>query len=75
MSSVQEQAYLAQLSLLERIAVDIARSHLESSFSLVKSIGFQNWLKTRKPEAEKANILKPEAKFKAGGEYLKAGES
>jgi hypothetical protein len=65
MSSIQEQAYLAQLSPLERIAVDIARSHLESSFSLVKSIGFQNWLKTRKPEP-KANILKPEAKFKAG---------
>lgn len=59
MSSVQEQAYLAQLSPLERIAVDIARSHLESSFSLVKSIGFQNWLKTRKPE--------PKANLKAGG--------
>ena len=70
MSSVQEQAYLAQLSPLERIAVDIARSHLESSFSLVKSIGFQNWLKTRKPEAE------PKANLKAEGEYLKAeGES
>ena len=62
MSSIQEQAYLAQLSPLEQIAVNIARTHLESSFSLVKSIGFQNWLKTRKPEAEpkpEANILKP----------------
>jgi len=38
-------AYIAQLSEMEKKVLNIATSHLESSFSLVKSIGFQEWLK------------------------------
>jgi hypothetical protein len=39
------QAYMAQLNDMERIVVNIAKNHLESSFSLIKSIGYQAWLK------------------------------
>lgn len=38
-------AYIAQLSEMEKKVLNIATLHLESSFSLVKSIGFQEWLK------------------------------
>uniref|UniRef100_A0A6C0C4D3 Uncharacterized protein n=1 Tax=viral metagenome TaxID=1070528 RepID=A0A6C0C4D3_9ZZZZ len=37
--------YIAQLNPKEKCALKIAREHLGSSFSLVKSIGFQNWIK------------------------------
>jgi hypothetical protein len=40
--------YIAQLSEMEKKVLHIATSHLESSFSLVKSIGFQEWLKEKK---------------------------
>jgi len=36
---------MAQLSPMEKKVLEIATSHLESSFSLEKSIGFQNWKK------------------------------
>ena len=38
-----ESAYVAQLNPMEQIILQIARSHLETSFSLNKSIGFQEW--------------------------------
>jgi len=38
------KAYLAQLDDKEKIAYEIAKEHLGSSFNLVKSIGFQKWL-------------------------------
>ena len=38
-----ESAYIAQLNPMEQIILQIARSHLETSFSLNKSIGFQEW--------------------------------
>ena len=41
------EAYMAQLSPMEKKVLEIAKSHLESSFSLEKSIGFQNWKKKR----------------------------
>ena len=41
-------AYIAQLSEMEKKVLHIATSHLESSFSLVKSIGFQEWLQEQK---------------------------
>lgn len=41
-------AYIAQLSEMEKKVLNIATSHLESSFSLVKSIGFQEWLNQQK---------------------------
>jgi hypothetical protein len=40
--------YIAQLSEMEKKVLHIATAHLESSFSLVKSIGFQEWLKEKK---------------------------
>lgn len=39
----EQKAYIAQLSPMEKKVLEIAKSHLESSFSLEKSIGFQNW--------------------------------
>jgi len=44
--------YTDQLSPAEKIAYDIAVEHLESSFDLEKSIGFQKWLKARPSEKE-----------------------
>ena len=38
-----ESAYIAQLNPMEQKILQIARSHLETSFSLNKSIGFQEW--------------------------------
>ena len=43
-----EQQYLAQLSDMEKLVLHIAADHLESSFSLRKSIGYQGWLKKQK---------------------------
>jgi len=36
-------AYMSQLTPMEQKVLQIAASHLETSFSLVKSIGFQEW--------------------------------
>jgi hypothetical protein len=44
-------AYIAQLSEMEKKVLNIATLHLESSFSLVKSIGFQEWLNQQKAVA------------------------
>ena len=40
------KAYLKNMSKEERQAYDIAKSHLESSFDIEKSIGFLNYIKT-----------------------------
>ena len=37
--------YIEQLNEQEIIALKIAQEHLESSFDIVKSIGYINWLK------------------------------
>lgn len=37
------QKYLDQLSEQERLVLEIARSHLGSSFDIRKSIGFLTW--------------------------------
>ena len=39
------KAYISQLTPMEKKVLEIAKSHLESSFSLEKSIGFQEWKK------------------------------
>jgi len=39
------QKYIAQLSAIERKVLIIAQEHLETSFSIEKSIGFKDWLK------------------------------
>jgi hypothetical protein len=44
MSQKEIAAYLSQLSPMEKQVLNIAQTHLETSFSLVKSIGFQEWL-------------------------------
>lgn len=36
-------AYIAQLTPMEQKILKIAASHLETSFSLCKSIGYQEW--------------------------------
>lgn len=43
MSHNEMMAYMKQLTPMEQKVLQIAASHLETSFSLVKSIGFQEW--------------------------------
>ena len=45
--------YMDQLSDVERKACAIAKDHLGSSFNIVKSNGFNDWIKEK--ENEKAN--------------------
>lgn len=45
--------YMAQLSDIERKACAIAKDHLGSSFNIVKSNGFNDWLKERAKEKAK----------------------
>ena len=40
-----EEQYISSLDDKEQIALEIARKVLESSFDLIKSIGFIKWLK------------------------------
>ena len=40
--------YLSQLNPIEKKAYKIAHNHLGSSFNVVKSNGYNDWLKTRK---------------------------
>jgi predicted secreted acid phosphatase len=39
------QQYLSEMTALERQGYEIARSHLNTSFNIVKSNGFVEWLK------------------------------
>jgi len=39
----EENEYISSLSLVEKKTLEIAQSHLESSFNLQKSIGFMKW--------------------------------
>lgn len=41
----QIKEYVKSLNELELKAMKIARDHLETSFNIVKSIGFQKWKK------------------------------
>jgi len=56
MDSTEKKAlydeYLAQLSEKGKLAYEIAKSHLKSSFSLERSIGYMEWLK-KKEEQQK----------------------
>jgi hypothetical protein len=45
------QEYVNSFTEKEKKAYDIARSHLGSSFSLEKSVGFIQWLKLRLADA------------------------
>ena len=39
------ELYIQQMTLQEKLVLKIAIEHLESSFDIEKSIGFQEWLK------------------------------
>ena len=39
--------YISQLGDKEKIAFEIAKNHLGTSFSLKKSIGYKEWLKSK----------------------------
>lgn len=40
--------YISQLNDIEKKVFTIAKDHLETSFSIEKSIGFKQWLKNNK---------------------------
>ena len=40
--------YISQLNDIEKKVLTIAQEHLETSFSIEKSIGFKQWLKNNK---------------------------
>jgi hypothetical protein len=40
-----QDEYILSLNEMEKKALEIAKSHLESSFNIEKSIGYLNWLK------------------------------
>ena len=42
--------YIEQLSEQEKLVLDIAINHLESSFDIVRSIGYKEWLETQNKE-------------------------
>ena len=48
--------YMDQLSDIERKACAIAKDHLGSSFNIVKSNGFNDWINEKKKEQAKATI-------------------
>lgn len=39
--------YIEQLTEQERLVLEIAKNHLESSFDIIKSIGFMEWKNKR----------------------------
>jgi len=70
-------AYLSQLTPMEQKVLHIAASHLETSFSLVKSIGFKEWqeqqaLKAQEPKAQAQEPKAQEPKAQAPKEEPKA---
>jgi hypothetical protein len=48
---MSQSAYIAQLNPMEQKVLQIAISHLETSFSLSKSIGFQEWQQAQQTQA------------------------
>jgi len=42
------ELYIKQMTPQEKLVLDIAREHLESSFDIEKSIGYKEWLKTKR---------------------------
>ena len=59
-------AYLSQLTPMEQKVLHIAASHLETSFSLVKSIGFKEWQEQQAQAQEpKAQAQEPKAQAQA----------
>jgi len=65
-------AYLSQLTPMEQKVLHIAASHLETSFSLVKSIGFKEWQEKQEPKAQEPKAQAQEPKAQAPKEEAKA---
>ena len=65
MSQTEINAYIAQLSPQEQKVLKIAKDHLESSFNLVKSIGFQEW-QAKQAQAKQAQTEGVQAKHTEG---------
>ena len=64
MSQKEIAAYLLQLSPMEKQILNIAKTHLETSFSLVKSIGFQEWQQAQ-AQAQQAQAQAQQAQAQA----------
>ena len=60
MSHNEMMAYMNQLTPLEQKVLQIAASHLETSFSLVKSIGFQEWQAQQQQAQQQAQQQVPQ---------------
>ena len=45
MDDMNIKKYIASLNEMEMKALKIAEEHLETSFNIVKSIGYQKWIK------------------------------
>jgi hypothetical protein len=50
-----QNKYIASLDEKDKMGYEIAKSHLGSSFDLVKSYGFLEWVKTQIPEPTSKN--------------------
>ena len=57
----QLAAYISQLNPMEQKVLQIAASHLETSFSLAKSIGFQEWQAEQQQAEQPAPAVEPQA--------------
>ena len=66
-----ESAYVAQLNPMEQKILQIARSHLETSFSLKKSIGFQEW-QAQQQQAKQQKAKQQQAKQQKAQEVQNA---
>jgi hypothetical protein len=47
-TKADQDEYISQLTTQEKIVLKIAQEHLESSFDLVRSIGFNAWYAKKK---------------------------
>ena len=53
------ERYINSLTTIERLVLEMAKRHLESSFCIEKSIGFIEWMKLnreREKERERENV-------------------
>ena len=53
------EAYIAQLTAIELRVLNIAKTHLESSFNLAKSVGFIQWRKEQPDLMKQCLKIKP----------------
>jgi len=49
------QTYISQLSDIEKKVLSIAKDHLETSFSIEKSLGFKDWLEKQNVSSTQLN--------------------